>query len=478
MRIAIKTLGCKVNQSESASIEGTLRENGHETVSYNDNLGTSRDRPDAYIINTCTVTAKSDYQSRQIIRKAIRTGAKVFAMGCYAQLKPEELSKINGIEAVLGNSQKNSIYEYLNKLSDNAGVNTETKPPEIFVDSPETPLRLGLPDRLPQGKAAGLDSSLAFGLPRRTVKRAEQAGMTAVAGSYYSNRARAFLKIQDGCNFSCSYCTVPLARGKSRSLCPDDVFKSVEKLCADGYKEIVITGIHIGCYGLDLEPESSLLEVVEEITGKYPDVRIRLSSIEPHEFKKEFLQLIKQGKVCPHIHIPLQSGSDRILRAMNRGYNTKFFKNLISEIIKECPGISIGTDIIAGFPGESRKDFDETLKFLEDLPLSYIHVFPYSSRPNTKAEAFPGHMNNQEKKGRVSKIIEIGKIKKKAYLLSQLGQRLDVIVEKKPVTDVYYSTISGNYIRSLVKADNLTLGQRLMVEVVSLSDGQLISRPL
>lgn len=444
MKISITTLGCKVNQAESASIEGTMRGHGHEIVPMlrdTDKPGMSCDRPDVCIINTCTVTAKSDYQSRQMIRRAVKSGARVIATGCYAQLRPEELSKIKGLDFILGNSEKGNLQEYLYKLSPKSPEN----PPEILVESPETPMKLG---------------------------------------PYCSNRSRAFLKIQDGCNFSCSYCAVPMARGESRSLNPADVLNAVEKLVADGYEEIVLTGIHIGSYGLELKPESSLLEIVNKILNVNPLIRLRLSSIEPREFKKDFLLLIKQagttrsrGRLCPHVHIPLQSGSDNILKLMKRGYSISFFKKLINEIVLAHADISIGTDIIVGFPGESENDFRETVNLLEELPLSYIHVFPYSQRPNTSAAGLKGQVSNQVKRKRVNIILEIAINKKNAYLTRHLGKTLNVIVEKKEATNCFYRSISDNYLRPLVRADNLNVGSSLQVKAVSFCDGELISIP-
>ncbi len=425
MKVAIQTLGCKVNQSESASIEGILRNNNFEIVEHTD-------RPDVCIINTCTVTAKSDYQSRQLIRKATRTGARVIATGCYAQLRADEMSTIEGLNLIIGNSEKNNIINYIHKLKmSNGGPSTEVYPPENSLR----------------------------------------------AQPYYSDRSRAFLKIQDGCNFSCSYCTVPMARGRGRSLSGDDIMKSVEKLCLDGYQEIVLTGIHIGSYGIELNPKSSLLKAVRRISEFYPQIRIRLSSIEPQEFDNELLLLMKSGNVCPHLHIPLQSGSDKILKAMSRGYTADFFEHLINNLITGYPEMSIGTDVIAGFPGETDKNFNDTVKFIETLPLSYLHVFPYSGRPNTKASALKDQVSVKVKKNRVQKLIELGKTKKNNYMKKNLGRILDVIVEKGNVTDDYYNALSDNYLRIFVKSRNLHPGQRLRVKVSSLTDKGLIAKP-
>ncbi len=426
MKIAIQTLGCKVNQSESASMEGILRANNYQIVRHTDS-------PDVCIVNTCTVTAKSDYQSRQLIRKAVRSGARVIATGCYAQLRPDELTRINGIDLVVGNSGKDDIVSYLRNLSGSGGN------PSVIAASQASPLKIK---------------------------------------PYFSGRSRAFLKIQDGCNSSCSYCTVPMARGKSRSLCPPDVLKAVERLAADGYREIVLTGIHIGSYGLDLRPESSLVDIVDSIVGNYPGIRIRLSSVEPQEFREELLAYIKEGRVCRHLHIPLQSGSDRILRAMNRGYTVGFFKQLIHRISSECPDISIGTDVIAGFPGETVKDFDDTVRLIEELPFSYLHVFPFSKRPQTGASLSANQIKDSVKKERVKTLISIGKNKKNIYMAKHLGSVLNVIVEKKNITTGFYNAISDNYLRLLVRSDTLQPGRQMQVRVISLTDAGLIAEPL
>lgn len=454
MRIAIKTLGCKVNQSESASIEGALRQNGHEIVP------SLQDNPDICIINTCTVTAKSDYQSRQFIRRAVKSGAKVIATGCYAQLRPDELTKIQGIDLILGNSQKDKIHKYLDKLS--------PKFPQLPENPPISPFNKGGQSGIKKGGSGDFRTRVLIDSPETPLQ----------IGPYYSNRTRAFLKIQDGCNFSCTYCTVPMARGKSRSLSQNDVLKTVEKLSAQDYKEIVLTGIHIGCYGLELQPESSLLKIVKKIIEARPQIRIRLSSVEPQEFDKDFLMLIRHGTVCQHVHIPLQSGSDKILKAMNRKYSTAYYKELINDIISACPNISIGTDIIAGFPGETEKDFEDTIRFLDELPLSYIHVFPYSKRPDTKAAELKTQVKKDAKKNRVIQILEISKIKKNAYITKQLGQRLDVIVEQSNITNGLYRAISDNYIRLLVRSGGLVLGQRMQVHAVSVNNEALICVPV
>jgi len=426
MRIAIKTLGCKVNQSESSSMEGMLRSEDHDIVDYNDH-------PDICIVNTCTVTGKSDYQSRQLIRRAIKTGARVLATGCYAQLKPDELAKIEGLDLIIGNSDKKDIVNYINKLTAH--------------------------DTYPSLSAFPHSSSLSL-------------------QPYYSSRSRAFLKIQDGCDFSCTYCTVPLARGRSRSLKQDDVRTAAETLSIDGFNEIVLTGIHIGCYGLDLNPKSSLLEIVKMLIASFPHIRFRLSSLEPHEFKDDYISYIKSGNLCSHLHIPLQSGSNRILKAMNRGYTTDFYKKVIDKILNAFPDIAIGTDVIAGFPGENEDDFNETVEFIDHLPVSYLHVFPYSKRSNTPASSFYHQVRDQIKHHRVNVLIEISNKKRIAHLNRNLGKILDVIIENRATNSTFYKGISDNYLKLLVRSNGLSKGQRIKARVISLTRSGLFAEPV
>ena len=429
MKISIQTLGCKVNQSESSSIEGTLRNNNYQIVDKDDS-------PDVVIINTCTVTAKSDHHSRQMVRKALRSGARVIATGCYAQLKPEELAEIKGLDLIVGNSGKQEMIDYLNNLD--TPLEEKCEPASVCVDDPADPLKLQ---------------------------------------PYYSKRSRAFLKVQDGCNFACSYCAVPKARGRSRSLGMKDALIAVGELDSQGYREIVLTGIHIGTYGLDLTPKASLPELIDRITEGHPDIRIRLSSIEPQEVAEELMVLMKERNICSYLHIPLQSGSDRILELMNRRYTTGYYQQLINRIITEIPDIAIGTDLITGFPGESDKDFDQTVKFIEQLPLSYMHVFPYSKRPDTKASLLRDTISIKTKKDRAKKLIKISTEKKYIYMTRSLGRVLNVIVENREITGGYYSAISDNYLKVFIKAEGLKSGQILKVVSRSITEAGLLAEP-
>jgi threonylcarbamoyladenosine tRNA methylthiotransferase MtaB len=426
MRIAIQTLGCKVNQSESSSLEASLLEKGHEIVRQGEN-------PDICVINTCTVTAKSDYQSRQLIRRAVRMGAGVIATGCYAQLRPEEISSIRGVGLVIGNSHKDRLLDYIGNFQPD-GDN-----PRVLAESPDAPV---------------------------------------ISRPYRSDRVRAFLKIQDGCNLSCSYCAVPLARGKSRSLDPGEVISGFREMVEAGYKEIVLTGVHIGKYGADLESPLSLYDLVKNLIRESRNVRIRLSSIEPNEVDERFLDLINDGAICPHLHIPLQSGSDALLRKMRRGYVSSQFRKLIDRILSRCPYVSIGTDLIIGFPGESEDYFQETMGFIETVPFSYIHVFPYSRRPGTDADSFPGHVNKMLKRQRMKMALELAKKKKYSFNSRQIGNKMDVIVENNHTIDCYYRAISSNYLRPLIHGRGLQKGQRLPVLALSMNKGDLICKPM
>ncbi len=424
MKISIQTLGCKVNQSESAFMEGALNDKGHEVVDLSDS-------PDVYIVNTCTVTQKSDYQSRQLIRKAIRSGAKVIATGCYAQVSPDELKKIEGLDLIVGNTAKSGIVNHVESLKEDRGT------PILVIDK-------------------GCDNAQILSNP------------------YYSGRSRAFLKIQDGCNASCTYCTVPMARGKSRSFTFNSIVETAGRLYSEGYNEIVLTGIHVGYYGIDLKPRTSLFELVEKLSITYPHVRLRLSSIEPQEFDMSFLKFVKSGSLCPHLHIPLQSGSDTILKRMNRGYTTSYYRNLIQNIISICPEISIGTDVIVGFPGEKDADIKATYELINELPMSYLHVFTYSKRDGTPASEYPKQISDDIKKERSKSLIELGASKKNIYITKQLGKVLNVIIEGKPLTNGYYSGITDNYIRVKVKGKELVRGQRVNMLAKTDRDGTLV----
>ena len=339
--IAITTLGCKVNQCDSAAIANQLQEKGYCLVPFTEEA-------DCYVINTCVVTASTEAQSRQLIRRALRLSDKapVIVTGCYAQQNAGVLREISVRVQVAGNVEKNDL--------------------PCLIDS----------------MLKGNEVAFSVG------DIARQSMFTTPGAEIFTGRSRAFLKIQDGCNSHCAYCIVPSVRGPSRSLPPAEVIERMRELAANGYLEIVLSGIHLGAWGMDLRPArclSDMLRISEEDVS-LRNVRVRLSSLEPTEWTDEIIDcVLRSKKLCPHAHIPLQSGDADILLAMGRTYSPEFFKNLVARLAREIPGINIGIDVIAGLPGETDACFDNTFKLLESLPFGYLHVFPYSRRPGTRA---------------------------------------------------------------------------------------------
>jgi threonylcarbamoyladenosine tRNA methylthiotransferase MtaB len=408
VRVSVITLGCKVNQSESSVIESSLIRGGHEIVCL-------REKPDLCIINTCTVTAKSDYQSRQCIRRAWRAGSKVIVTGCYAELQREKVLGMEGVVKVVDNNNKLAI---INELT-------------------------------------GFSSS--FPLYLRD-----------------ASRSRAFLKVQDGCDYSCSYCLIPAARGKSRSVPVEVVVDRVEDI-SGLFEEIVLTGIHLGTYGYDLRPKVSLTYLLERIllTGVK---RVRLSSLEITEVDEDLLELLKDERLCKHLHIPLQSGDDSILRMMRRGYGSVRFRQGIEQITGEIPGIAIGTDVIAGFPGEGESEYEHTRSLLESLPFAYLHVFPFSSRPGTRAATLGGQVGSTTKKVRCDELLEMGKAKKRDYMGKQVGKILDALIEERH-DDGSVTGITGNYLKVRIPSCQAPLKSIVNVRIIDNSDGTLTGIP-
>lgn len=404
MKVSVLTLGCRVNQSESSVIEGTLKENGITIVDL-------KEKPDICVVNTCTVTAKSDYNSRQLIKKAAKTGAKVIVTGCYSHLRNDEVRSIPGVIELVDNTRK---YEIVNIIT-------------------------------------GKENDLIF--------------------SHFS-RSRPHLKVQDGCNFRCSYCSVPLARGKSKSIPLDEILKRVKTIEAAGYNEVVLTGVHLGSYGKDLEDKAYLKHLLKFILKSSYIKRIRLSSLEINEVDDELIELLQDIRLCSHIHLPLQSGSDKILQLMKRNYTLSEFSSKAHLIHSKVDNISIGSDIIVGFPGEGNEEFMNTYDFLNSFPFSYLHIFPFSARPDTEAGKMLDRVQNSIIKDRLDKLIELSRTKKRAYLQKQLHSVLDVIIEEKS-NDGYAIGTSGNYIKVSMPFDNTIKGSIVFVRTLRASDNLL-----
>lgn len=383
--VSLVTLGCKVNHCDSASVAMELRRAGF-------NLAAFPSCADAYVINTCTVTAFTDFQARQLVRRALRANphARVIVTGCLAQTQPQMLADIPGVSAVLGNDHKHLIAALLSRPVNDFPL---VLAGDIFRQKNFPPL--------PAARLAG--------------------------------RTRAFFKIQDGCDAFCSYCIVPYARGKSRSLPVADVFAGAHRFAGQGCKEIVLTGIHLGNYGHDLSPPAELARMLENLLPQNRQVRFRLSSIEPLEVTDAVLSLFdRHDNLCPHLHIPLQSGDDHILKKMKRGYDRNFYQSLINRVVRQIPDIAIGVDVMVGFPDEGEGEFFRTLSLLEELPVAYLHVFPYSERPQTAALEMMPKVADKTKKERAATLRALGAKKREAFSRKFLGRVLPVLVEGSP----------------------------------------------
>ena len=385
-KFTITTLGCKVNQYESDAIAQRLKDLGY--------LPAGADEPaDLCIINTCTVTQKASMQSRQAVRQFIRANpqAQIVVTGCYAQTEPDELKKINGVHHIIGHGDKHNIPDIVLSQEKN-------------LPSPSLILRNILDERY-----------------------FKQIPVTA-----FGNRTRPFLKIQDGCDTFCTYCIVPYARGRSRSMPHEHVLRSIHCLKQAGFHEVVLTGVHLGAYGLDLSPQTSLTSLLEYIRESNAMDRVRLSSIEPHELTRDIIKLIANTDIlCPHFHIPLQSGDDRILERMHRPYTSSFFRDLIINIKARVPDAAIGVDILIGFPGETEKAFENTYSLIKELPVTYLHVFPFSSRPGTPADRYPRKVPQKTIKARCEKIRRLGNEKKRIFYETFMGKTVEILIEGK-----------------------------------------------
>jgi threonylcarbamoyladenosine tRNA methylthiotransferase MtaB len=375
-----------------------------------------KEDPDYSIINTCTVTAKSDYQSRQLIRRSLRSGAKVIVTGCYAQLRPEEIKTIDGSIHIVTNTNKFNI---INMITNNSACNM----------------------------------------------------------SYYHKRSRAYLKVQDGCNYSCSYCVVPHARGKSQSLKSSEVIHNACEFEKAGYKEIVLTGIHLGLYGHDLRPKMKLSDLLKLILKKTKISRIRLSSLEVNEITADIIEILQDIRICSHLHIPLQSGDDHILKLMNRNYNVKKFTSKIETISKKVKDISIGTDVIVGFPGEGDKEFLNTKNIVKSLPISYIHIFPFSKRPHTVASIMKEQITKQLKHERYIELNALNIKKRHDYMSSYINETLDIIIEEKGEGNTVVGT-SSNYLKICMPSVAYNKGTLMRVRIAGIDNNRLIAYPL
>ena len=401
-RVAFYTLGCKLNFSETSTIARNLQEEGFERVDF-------EEVADMYVINTCSVTENADKQFKQVVRKAMKLNDKAFvaAVGCYAQLKPEELADVDGVDLVLGATEKFKLADYINDLSKND-----------------------------------------FG----QVHSCEIAEADFYVGSYsIGDRTRAFLKVQDGCDYKCTYCTIPLARGISRSDALDNVLKNAAEISKQGIKEIVLTGVNIGDYGKgefgNKKHEHTFLDLVKALDEVEGIERLRISSIEPNLLKNETIDFVSKSRTfVPHFHIPLQSGSNEILGKMKRRYQREVYTDRVTNIRQVMPHACIGVDVIVGFPGETDEHFLETYHFLNDLDISYLHVFTYSERDNTEAAVMEGVVPNNVRAKRSKMLRGLSVKKRRAFYESQLGTQRTVLFEGEN-KEGYIHGFTENYVK-------------------------------
>jgi threonylcarbamoyladenosine tRNA methylthiotransferase MtaB len=435
--VAIATLGCKVNQFESEALSDALEQKGYVLIPYGEGA-------DITIINTCTVTHRADFQSRQMVRRAFQSNpdSLIIVTGCYSQVEPDAFLKMKGVHYLLGNGEKNQIPDLLPLMQRGEFPKIQVGDIRKETQFSETPL---------------------YSFRRHT---------------------RAFLKIQDGCNAYCSYCIVPHARGHSRSLRPERVVQNLKVLREKGFKEVVLTGIHLGAYGLDLNPPLSLEKLIRELEKEETPDRIRLSSIEPGDFSPELISTLSQsGKICPHLHVSIQSGDDEILKKMNRDYGHSFLSKLIRELHLRIPKISIGADVIVGFPGETEENFKHTYGLVESQPFSYLHVFPFSRRRGTPAFHFPDGVDEREIKIRAETMRELGRQKRQAFYQRFMDQELNVLVEDRREKETgRWKGLSRNYIPVLLTHQNGIGGHRdwvnqeCTVRVTELAEKALIGK--
>jgi threonylcarbamoyladenosine tRNA methylthiotransferase MtaB len=394
---ATYTLGCKLNFSESSALAGTLSRAGWVENPFGV-------RSDVYIINTCSVTDHAERKCRKIVEEALDQNpeAQVVVTGCYAQLRPQEVARIPGVSLVLGNDEKFDILDYLEK-----------------VQTDKTTVSCGQYKKLTRFRPA-------------------------VSGSH---RTRSFLKVQDGCDYFCSFCTIPLARGRSRSARPEQVIGTVKELVASEVREVVLTGINLGEYGRDQGTDFyTLLSLILEKT-ELP--RLRISSIEPNLLEDRIIQLAAHsgGRIMPHFHIPLQSGDDEILTKMRRHYNTTYYQDRVEAVLQHLPEASIGIDVLTGFPGETEQHFENTLKFLEAIPFHYLHVFTYSERPQTTAIKLAGKVPGAVRKRRTAILKELSHEKEKIFSARFRDTIRPVLVEKHVNDDGFLEGYTDNYLR-------------------------------
>ena len=404
--VALYTLGCKLNFAESSTIAQQLQKNGFERKQFHEGA-------DLYVINTCSVTDHADRKCKKVVREALKANsdAYIVIVGCYAQLKPTEISEIPGVDMVLGAAEKFDLIHHLTQLKKESKTRIHNQP----------------------------------------IKSVNE----FVPGFSEGDRTRMFLKVQDGCDYFCSFCTIPLARGKSRSANVVDTIEKVKEATNKGVKEVVLTGVNLGDFGIN--HKESFYDLIQELDKIESIDRYRISSIEPNLLSDEIIDFVSESqKFVPHFHIPLQSGNDELLHRMRRKYKSDLYRSRIERIKKRMPDCGIGVDVIVGFPGETDDHFLDTYHFLNELPVSYLHVFPYSERPNTTARKMQGVVPVKTRGERTTQLRSLSEKKKRAFYESQLGNSRPVLFESE-VRNGMMQGYTDNYVRVAAEYDPLAV---------------------
>ncbi|MFD2244769.1 tRNA (N(6)-L-threonylcarbamoyladenosine(37)-C(2))-methylthiotransferase MtaB [Pontibacter ruber] len=425
-KVAFYTLGCKLNYSETSTIGRMFQERGFEKVEFTD-------KPDIYVINTCSVTDNADKKCRKIVKEAQKHSPDAFItiVGCYAQLKPKEISEIPGVDAVLGAAEKFQLVDIL----------------DGFVKQDK-----------PQVLASAISEANTF------------------HNSYsFGDRTRTFLKVQDGCDYSCSFCTIPLARGNSRSDTIENVVRSANEIAESGVKEIVLTGVNTGDFGLqEGKRVETFYQLVQELDKVEGINRFRISSIEPNLLSNDIIEFVaNSNKFMPHFHIPLQSGSNKILKLMRRRYLRELYADRVSTIKSLMPHCCIGVDVIVGFPGETEEDFLETYNFINGLDVSYLHVFPYSERENTLAPDMPGKVSIKDRNRRADMLRILSEKKKRHFYEQNIGKEFHVLFEDD-VKDGLMEGFTENYVRVVAKYDPVLVNETKHVRLTGINKESLM----
>lgn len=426
-KIAFYTLGCKVNQADTASMENLFLRSGHQLVSFDGEA-------DVYIINTCVVTNTGQRKSRQTIHRAIRKNpnALIVVTGCYPQTAAEEVKAIAGVDMIIGNQDRAQIVQLVE-------------------------------ERLAHRQTDTLDA---------VHKLTASTAFEEMAAGDITDKTRAFLKIQEGCNQFCTYCIIPYARGPLRSRSLESIRTETQRLISAGFKEIVLIGIHLGCYGKENPDGPTLYDAVKTVLDVPGVQRLRLGSLESVEVEPRLLTLMQEdARFCRHLHLPLQSGCDKVLQAMHRPYTTAKFKTLLADIKTKVPDIAITTDVIVGFPGETEADFETTCKFAESCGFSKMHIFPFSARKGTPAEKFAGAVTEAVKKERADILGRIDETMHKTFLQGMVGQNAEVLFEQ-PAGEDYFEGLTGNYQRVFVKSGGRNLGGEILPVKITAFDGE------